>query len=95
MDKDPDVDIIELADTIKEEPKLEKSDFDKRHDDEPRFFNRKKKTLLKRLGLSVHACNIISRFLPPYLRFTELLKPMSQADSLSGKLGGLLCFTPS
>jgi hypothetical protein len=47
MDKDPDIDITELADTLKdEEPKLEESEFDKRHDDEPRFFNRTEKLLL-------------------------------------------------
>lgn len=47
MDKDPDVDIIELADALKkEEPKLEENEFDKRYDDKPRSFNRTRKTLL-------------------------------------------------
>lgn len=45
MDKDPDVDIIELGDTIEKEPKLEENDFDERYDDEPRFLNIQKKTL--------------------------------------------------
>lgn len=47
MDKDPDVDIIELADTIKkEEPKLAEIELDKRYDDQPRFINRTEKALL-------------------------------------------------
>ncbi|MHB8908523.1 MAG: LysM peptidoglycan-binding domain-containing protein [Syntrophales bacterium] len=47
MDKDPEVDIVDLADTLKkEEPKLEGNGFDKTYDYEPRFFNRTEKALL-------------------------------------------------
>jgi LysM repeat protein len=45
MDKDRDVDMIELGDIIEKEPKLEESDFDERYDGVPRFFNLQKKTL--------------------------------------------------
>ncbi len=45
MDKDPDVDIIELGDTTEKEPKLEENDFNEMYDDEPRFLNIQKKTL--------------------------------------------------
>jgi LysM repeat protein len=47
MDKEPDIDIIELADVLqKKEPKLDENEFDKRYDDEPRYFNRTEKLLL-------------------------------------------------
>ena len=46
MDKEPDVDIIDLDDTIKKEPQLEESDYGQRYDDKPRFINFQKKTLI-------------------------------------------------
>ncbi len=90
MDKDPDVDIIELADTIKEEPKLEKSDFDKRHDDEPRFFNRKKKTLL--IGGAVVLVIIIVAFLSSggiYLSKADFNALIKRVDRIEARLADM------
>jgi len=45
MDKDPDVDIIELADTVDTEQEIEENSFEDIYDDEPRSINLQKKTL--------------------------------------------------
>lgn len=94
MEKEPDVDIIDLADTITKEPKIEKSDFDKkRYDAKPRFFNLKKKTLFFG-GAVLLVVIIIFAFLPSagvYLskaEFNALIKRVDRIEALLADIGG-------
>ena len=64
MDKDPDLDIIELTDTIEKEPELKERDFDKKHDDKPRFFKLRKQTLFIGGGIVLFIIIIIGLWSP-------------------------------
>jgi LysM repeat protein len=88
MDKDQIDDMIKFAE---KEPKLEESDFDKRHDDKPRFFNFQKKTLFIG-GVVVLVIIIIIAFLssggsdPSTANFNAL---MMRVDRIEARLAGM------
>jgi len=91
MDKDSDVDPIELADALKkEEPKLEEIEFDKRYYEEPRFLNRTEKTLLI-VGVVVLAISIVV-FLSSggiYLSKDDFNALIKRVDRIEERLAGI------